>query len=96
MIDSAATGMGMNEQQLNHTNVVRTQVHFVHENQKMREKRPVEASGESPEPKSKEEGEIHTKTTIDENNTIIVKKYDEKGKLIKMVPPGYVPLSESV
>jgi hypothetical protein len=94
MIDSAAAGMGLNEQQLNHHNVIKAQVHFAQENDKMRERRPVEDAEGSPEPKLKGEGETRTKTTIDENNTIVVERYNEEGELVNKTPPGYVPLSE--
>jgi len=94
MIDSAAAGMGLNEQQLNHHNVIKAQVHFEQENEKMRERRPVEASEGSPEPKLKWEGETRTKTIIDENNRVVVERYNEDGELVNKTPPGYVPLSE--
>ena len=94
MFDSAAAGMSLNEQQLNHATGVRTQVHLVHENEKLRESRPVEASEESPEPKLRGEGNTRKETVIDENHSVVVKTYNEEGELIKMVPPGYVPLSE--
>ncbi|MCF8143271.1 MAG: hypothetical protein K9N21_05055 [Deltaproteobacteria bacterium] len=94
MIDSAAAGMSLNEQQLNHQNVVKAQVHFVQENNKLKENRPVEAAENSPEPDMKGEGETRTKTVIDENNMVVVEKYNEEGELVNKTPPGYVPLSE--
>lgn len=94
MIDSAAAGLGLNEQQLNHNHVIKAQVHFVQENDKMRKRRPVEASEGSPEPKLKGQGETRTKTIIDENKTIVVERYNEEGELVNKTPPGYVPLSE--
>lgn len=94
MIDSTAAGLGLNEQQLNHANVIKAQVHFVHENDKMRERRPVESAEGSPEPELKAEEETRTKTIIDENNVIVVERYNEEGELVNKTPPGYVPLSE--
>lgn len=94
MFDSAAAGMSLNEQQLNHTTGVKTQVHLVQENNKQRENRPVEASEEGAKAKMEGEGNTRTETVIDENNAVVVKTYNEEGELINMVPPGYVPLSE--
>ena len=94
MIDSTAAGMGLNEQQLNHNSIMKAQAHFVQENEKMREKRPVESAEDSPEAKLKSEEETRRKTIIDENNVVIVERYNEEGELVNRTPPGYVPLSE--
>jgi len=96
MIDAAATGLGLNEQQFNQASVIKAQSHFVQENEKMRERRPVESSEEGAKPKLKADEETHTKTIIDEDNVIVVERYDEDGKLINKIPPGYVPLSERI
>jgi len=96
MIDSAAAGMGLNEQQSNHANIIKAQIHYVQENEKMRERRPVEASEGSPEPKLKGGGDTRKNTIIDENNLIVVETYNEEGELVNMTPPGYIPLSEQV
>ncbi len=95
MIESTATGLGLNEQQTNYSNVIKEQVHFVQRNDKMREKRPVENAEGSPEPKMDLQEETTTNTIIEENQ-IIVEKYNKDGELVNKIPPGYVPLSERV
>jgi hypothetical protein len=94
MIESTAAGLGLNEQQANYSNVIRTQVQIVQENERIRERRPVENAEASPEPKLKGQEETRTKTTIEEKNVIVVERYNEEGKLVNRTPPGYVPLSE--
>ncbi|MBW1781976.1 MAG: hypothetical protein JRL30_14690 [Deltaproteobacteria bacterium] len=96
MFESTAAGLGLNEQQSNHNSVIKAQAHIVQEHEKIRERRPVENSEESPEPKPKEHGKSRTKTTIDENNVIVVERYNEEGELVNKTPPGYVPLSETL
>ena len=96
MIESTASGLGLNEQQTNANQVVREQVHVAKENEKLKENRPVESAQNSPETKARETGLTRTKTTIDENKVIVVEKYDEEGKLVNRTPPGYVPLSETL
>ncbi|MFO7985555.1 MAG: hypothetical protein R6U38_06790 [Desulfatiglandaceae bacterium] len=95
MIESTASGLGLNEQQANAHNVVREQVHVTQETEKIRENRPVESAQDSLETKSRDQGETRRETTIDENNVIVVEKYDEQGKLVAKIPPGYIPLSET-
>ena len=94
MFDTPAAGLGLNEQQSNHNNVVRAQVHIVQENEKIRDKRPVEDAGGSPKSKSNGYQETQTKTTIEDKNVIVFERYNQEGELINKVPPGYVPLSE--
>ena len=95
MIESTAAGLGLNEQQTNYNNNVKEQVHFVQRNEKTREDRTVENANDTPEPKMDFQEETTTKTVIEEN-TIIVEKYNKDGELVNKVPPGYVPLSETV
>jgi len=57
--------------------------------------RPVENSGDSGKPKANSQGEdTLTNRNRLEDGKIIIEKYDEAGKLIKVSPPGYLPLSE--
>ena len=95
MIESTATGLGLNEQQTNYSNVIKEQVHFVQRNDKTREKRPVENAEGSPEPKMDLQEPTTSNTTI-EGRHIIVEKYNKDGEMVNKIPPGYVPLSESV
>jgi len=39
---------------------------------------------------------ITRSTHIVEDGKLVFKRYDEKGRLIQRVPPGYVPISEMV
>ena len=65
--------------------------------EQIRQARPVENSGDSEKPKADSQGEetlnSHTKL---EDGKITIEKYDEAGKLVKVTPPGYLPLSESI
>ena len=94
MIDSTAAGMGLNEQQLNHNSIMKAQAHIVQENEKVRERRPVESAEDSPAAELKHDEETRRKTIIDENRVIVVERYNEEGELVNRTPPGYVPLSE--
>ena len=96
MLESTAAGLGLNDQQSNLNNIIKEQVHFVRRNDKTREIRPVENAEGNPETKLKGQEETRTDTTIDENNRIVVEKYNKEGKLVNKTPPGYVPLSETL
>ena len=62
-----------------------------------RQKRPVEKTDESRssgrQPSDDEKTDTSTRQRI-EDGKIVLEKYDRRGKLVKMIPPGYVPLSE--
>ncbi len=60
-----------------------------------KEHRPVEKSedGEKSEMKHRFHDNTRTKNSLEEGQ-IIVEKYDEDGKLIRKIPPGYVPFGE--
>ena len=71
------------------------QTAIVKKNEHVREKRPVEKSDNSSNPKlnlSKDDNS--TAKNIVEDGRIIVEKYDEDGKLIRKIPPGYLPFGE--
>jgi hypothetical protein len=60
-----------------------------------RKQRPVEHSDESRKSEMNLQFEENTKTKNNlEDGTIVVEKYDEGGRLIRKIPPGYVPLGE--
>lgn len=63
--------------------------------ERMREARPVEKSndGEKSKLQSNSEKNTHNRTRL-EDGKILIEKYDEDGKLIKLTPPGYLPLGE--
>ena len=59
--------------------------------------RPVEKSNDSRRSDMKQNGEEKTETTTRhriEDGQVILERYDEQGKLVKKVPPGYVPFGE--
>jgi hypothetical protein len=96
MIESTAAGLGLNEVQAQNHHVVREQVHSTRENEKSREKRPVENAQGSLETESEKQDHGRTKTIINDNNVVVVEKYDAEGRLVKKTPPGYLPLSETL
>lgn len=63
---------------------------------RVREARPVEPSGSGEKSKSAQEDDlVHNRTRL-EGGQILIEKYDESGRLLKITPPGYLPLSEIV
>ena len=64
-------------------------------NDRVREKRPVEKSENSLKSKMNLRDEENTTAkNILEDGEIIVEKYDEDGRLIRKIPPGYLPFGE--
>jgi len=88
-IESIAAALSLNEQQMNHNNGVNEQVRVVEQNAKAREVRPVEDAGGSSRPQAGTQDETTTETTIDDKNVIVFTRYDNEGKEINKVPPGY-------
>jgi len=67
----------------------------IKKNDRLREKRPVEKSESSLKSQMNLRDEENTKAkNIIENGEIIVEKYDEEGRLIRKIPPGYLPFGE--
>ena len=60
--------------------------------EKVKEHRPVEKSndGHKPEMDLKSEKELEKRNSL-EDGQIIVKSYDDSGKLVRLSPPGYLP-----
>ena len=60
-------------------------------------KRPVEKTDESRsfgrQPSDEEKAETTTRQRFEEGK-IVLEKYDRRGKLVKAIPPGYIPLSK--
>lgn len=68
---------------------------IVKKNEQIREKRPVEKSDNSSKPRlNLRNDENTTAKNIVEDGRIIVEKYDEDGKLVRKIPPGYLPFGE--
>jgi nitrogen fixation protein FixH len=63
--------------------------------EKVKEQRPVEKSedGQQAEMNLKSEEELKARNNL-EDGQLVVEKYDESGRLIKVTPPGYLPPGE--
>ena len=63
--------------------------------QKVKEQRPVEKSedGQQAEMNLKSEEELKTRNSLNDGQ-LVVEKYDESGRLVKVTPPGYLPPGE--
>ncbi len=59
---------------------------------KIKEQRPVEKSddGQKPEMSLQSRDDIKSRNSLEEGQ-LIVEKYDEDGKLVKKIPPGFLP-----
>jgi hypothetical protein len=68
---------------------------IVKKNEQVREKRPVEKADKSLKSQlNLRNDENTTAKNIVEDGRIIVEKYDEDGKLVRKIPPGYLPFGE--
>jgi hypothetical protein len=58
--------------------------------------RPVENSGDSGKPKadSQDEDNLTSRNRLEEGGKITVETYDETGNVVKVTPPGYMPLGK--
>jgi hypothetical protein len=58
--------------------------------------RPVENLGDSGKSKADKQDEdtLQSHTKFEDDGKIVIEKYDEAGKLVKITPPGYLPLSK--
>ncbi|UCF95186.1 MAG: hypothetical protein JSW39_13880 [Desulfobacterales bacterium] len=69
----------------------------VQKTDQIRKNRPVENTEESPESRmNMREQENTTTKNILEDGKLVVEKYDKDGKLIRKIPPGYVPFANMV
>lgn len=64
---------------------------------KIKEQRPVEESddGQKPEMNLQSQKEITTRNSL-EDGELIIEKYTRDGKLVRKIPPGYLPFGEAV
>ena len=95
MIETTASSLRLNDQQSSHLNTLSDQVQMVRDNDKARENRQVENADNSTKSKMTPDTETRTDTVIVDKE-VVVEKYDSDGKLVNLVPPGYVPLSTSI
>ena len=69
------------------------------ENDQQRRERPVEKAEDSQHPtmdmEQNDQGETTSHNRIEEGR-VFVEHYDEKGRKVRVNPPGYLPLSETV
>ena len=94
MIETTASSLRLDEQQTNHLSSLGDQAQMVRENNQTRENRPVEDTGNSSKSKMNQDNETRTDTLVVDDQ-VIVEKYNSDGKLVNVIPPGYVPLSTS-
>lgn len=80
----------------NHNNVVYDKEIIEQKATQAIQKRPVEKTDDSPKSKmdAQRKDMARTRNTI-VNGKVILEKYDEDGKLIQRIPPGYVPFGET-
>lgn len=79
----------------NFNSTVQDQALLVQKSHQIRKQRPVEKAhdGQRSEMNMQYQEDIRTKN-IFENGQLIVEKYTEDGKLIRKIPPGYLPVGE--
>jgi hypothetical protein len=64
---------------------------------KVKERRPVEESDDGQKPEMNLLSEENTKSRNSlEDGKLIIEKYDADGKLVKKIPPGFLPFGETV
>jgi hypothetical protein len=69
----------------------------VRKTDKIKAQRPIEKSndGQKPEMDLQTDENLKSRNSL-EDGQVVVEKYTEDGKLIKKIPPGYLPLGETV
>ena len=95
MIDAIGDAAMQQTIRANYNSENHDQAVILKKNEQIREKRPVEKADNGS--KSQLNLRNHENTTaknIVEDGRIIVEKYDEDGKLIRKIPPGYLPFGE--
>lgn len=69
---------------------------LVQKAERVREARPVEQAGAGEGSKSPGRDDAVQNRTRLESGQVIIEKYDESGRLLKVTPPGYLPFGEIV
>jgi hypothetical protein len=69
----------------------------VQKTDKVREQRPIEKGddGQKSEMNLQSQGNMKSRNSFVDGK-LVVEKYDEDGNLLKIIPPGYLPISERV
>ena len=95
MIDAIGDAAMQQTIRANYNSENHDQAVIVKKNEQVREKRPVEkAENSSKSQLNLRKDENTTAKNIVEDGRIIVEKYDEDGKLVRKIPPGYLPFGE--
>ena len=69
----------------------------VQKSEQLRAQRPVEKSEDSSKPQIDLQYDENTTTRNNlEDGKLVVERYDEDGRLIRKIPPGYLPFGEIV
>ena len=80
---------------VNHSNENHEQAAIAKKTEAIKEKRPVEKSDKSSNSElSRHKDENTTAKNTFEDGRIVVEKYDEDGKLVRKIPPEYLPFGE--
>ena len=79
----------------NYSNENQEQAVIAKKTEQIKEKRPVEKVDKSSNSElNQRDYEYTTSRNVIEDGKIIVEKYDEDGRLIRKIPPGYLPFGE--
>lgn len=67
----------------------------IQKSDKIKRQRPVEKSddGQKPQMNSQSQESIQSRNSL-EDGELVVEKYDADGKLVKKIPPGFLPFGE--
>ena len=75
------------------------EVTVIRKSEKVRQERPVEKTEQGQHSNMNMEHDDQGNTTSRnriEEGKIVVEQYDKQGRLTKVIPPGYLPLSETI
>ena len=78
---------------------VQTEEALARERERLEQERPVEKTEDSQGPEmdlERKDASDNTSRNRIEEGRVIVEQYDDKGRLVKLNPPGYLPLGETV
>ena len=79
----------------NYSNENQEQAVIAKKAEQVKEKRPIEKADKSSNSElNQRNDEQTTAKNIIEDGKIIVEKYDEDGRLVRKIPPGYLPFGE--
>jgi len=88
-IAGIASATNLNGPQASYNSTLAAQAQAVDENDKAREVRATEESGDSANAKLETQSEGTTETTIEDKGVILFRRYDDDGKMTNEVPTGY-------